>query len=287
VEKREQRLMLAEEEAEMRNRNAAAALEQRRTELQEARKRIREEAAHSTMMAERSKADMGQQLVAAQARLKESEERCGRLEVEMQKLKQVQRGTNESQLMVEVASARAAAEEVRGRLRVSEEACDRYKEQLAKALKQILRMREEEHEREIEQVRLTMFAKSEGEYLDGQRATISDLRRHIQTLKAGGAVSYEAQQQPMGWNTQYLAGYEPVDASVPAGAGGVHAPASGGGGGGGGLEMVGEEEEEEDDEGGARDVSVRGDDEDGTETEEVMRLRDEKEALLRTVRLPI
>ena len=277
--------MLAEEEAEMRNRNAAAALEQRRTELQEARKRIREEAAHSTMMAERSKADMGQQLLATQARLKESEERCGRLEGEIQKLKQAQRGTNESQLMVEVASARAAAEEVRGRLRMSEEACDRYKEQLAKALKQILRMREEEHEREIEQVRLTMFAKSEGEYLDGQRATISDLRRHIQTLKAGGAVSYEAQQQSMGWNTQHLAGYEPLDASVTAGAGGGNAPASGAGGGVG-LEVVGEEEDgDEEDE--AKDVSGRGDDEDGTETEEVMRLRDEKEALLRTVRIQI
>eukprot|EP00960_Hanusia_phi_P076010 768500-Hanusia_phi.AAC.4 len=89
LEARERRLALSEEEAEMRQRSANSLLDQRRTELQEARRRMREEVAHDMNMAEAKRKDLSDQLMTLQVRLKESEERNSRLDVELQKLKNV------------------------------------------------------------------------------------------------------------------------------------------------------------------------------------------------------
>jgi hypothetical protein len=57
---RERRIELAEEEAQVRRRNENALLEQKRAELQEARKRMREEAAHDVSMAEARRNEVSQ-----------------------------------------------------------------------------------------------------------------------------------------------------------------------------------------------------------------------------------
>ena len=75
VERRERRLALAEEEAAGKRRQEASMLEQRRAELQETRKRMREEAAHDVSMAEARRNEALQQLQDEKARMKESEER--------------------------------------------------------------------------------------------------------------------------------------------------------------------------------------------------------------------
>jgi hypothetical protein len=134
VERRERRLELAEEEAQVRRRQEAALAEQRRAELQEARKRMREEMAHDASMAEARRNDALQQLKDERNRLKESEERNGRLEAEIQKLRSAARNASESSLMVEVAQLRAKNEELLDRLQRSEEQHVLCKEQLAKAL---------------------------------------------------------------------------------------------------------------------------------------------------------
>jgi hypothetical protein len=74
VERRERRIELAEEEAAVRRRNENALLETKRSELQEARKRVREEAGHDVSMAEARRNEALQLLKDEKAKLKESEE---------------------------------------------------------------------------------------------------------------------------------------------------------------------------------------------------------------------
>ena len=186
VERRERRLALAEEEAAGKRRQEASMLEQRRAELQEARKRMREEAAHDVSMAEARRNEALQQLQDEKARMKESEERNTRLDSELHKLKSTQRNTSEPSLMVEVAALKAKNEELMERLQRSEEQHVICKEQLAKALTRLSRIREEEHQREVESMKLLLQAREEEQEIREERLQLDDLRRQIQELKERG-----------------------------------------------------------------------------------------------------
>jgi len=134
VEKRERRLVIAEEEADSRRRREQATLDQRRAELQEVKKRMQADVSHAAAAAEAKCKVALEQAAALQQRLKESEERNTRLDSEVHKVKSVTRNTAEPQLMVEAASLRARTQELESRLAEQEKAYQSCKEQLAKAL---------------------------------------------------------------------------------------------------------------------------------------------------------
>jgi len=160
VERRERRLVIAEEEADSRRRREQAALEQKRAELQEAKKRMQADAAHQAAAADARCKVAQEQAAALQQRLRESEERNGRLDAEVHKAKSATRNTSEPQLMVEAAQLRARNEDLEGRLARTEAAHQSCKEQLAKALARLARIKEEEHTRELDQMRLLLRART-------------------------------------------------------------------------------------------------------------------------------
>ena len=61
------------------------------------------------------------------------------------------------------------------------------KEQLAKALTRLSKIRDEEHQREVDSMKILLHARSESDEIRHERAQLDELKQHIQALKERGS----------------------------------------------------------------------------------------------------
>jgi len=198
VEKREQKLVLAEEASQSATEAALRDANRKVLEVQDASRRLKEEYTHQLNLEKKRYVEIESQLSSAQERLKASEEHAKKVEEEFQRFKTAQRQSPEAALQAEVSNLTAQRTDLERRLEAMTKAKRHYKEQLTRCLKELGRMRRAlqadvqarlgKERSEVEQMRLQLLAKEETKALEADRVALTGIRQELQQLKMKDAL---------------------------------------------------------------------------------------------------
>eukprot|EP00741_Cyanophora_paradoxa_P019096 tig00021122_g18438.t1 len=194
LEKREQRLVLAEEASSLTRDAAVREANRKVQEAQDGARRVKEEFAHQLGLERKKLADLDGHCLALQQRLKGAEEQARRGEEELAAARAAARQSPEVALQAELARVQAERAELARRAEAAERAKKHYKEQLARCLRELGRMRRAlqaeaagrmgRERSELEALKLQYLAKEEGAALQADHAALRELRRELAALRA-------------------------------------------------------------------------------------------------------
>ncbi|NWZ31193.1 CE120 protein, partial [Asarcornis scutulata] len=193
LDKRERHLFSAESELQRVKKELQAEHERNKQELQDSVRRAREECAHQIEL-ERSKIkQMEEDKLRLQQQLYEAENKHKILEKEFQQYKEQQSSKPEIQLQSEINLLTVEKVELERKLESATKSKLHYKQQWAKALKELARLKQREQEsamahlkkqqKELEHMRLRYLAAEEKELGKTDRQELEDIRNELNRLK--------------------------------------------------------------------------------------------------------
>lgn len=193
LDKRELQLLTAESEIQRVKKELQAEHEQNKQELQDSVRRTREECAHQVEL-ERSKIkQLGEDRLRIQQQLYEAENKYKILEKEFQQYKEQQSSKPEIQLQSEINLLTLEKAELERKLESATKSKLHYKQQWARALKELARLKQREQEsamarlkkqqQELEHMRLCYLAAEEKELGKTDRQELEDIRNELNRLK--------------------------------------------------------------------------------------------------------
>ncbi|XP_015136305.1 centrosomal protein of 120 kDa isoform X3 [Gallus gallus] len=193
LDKRERQLLTAESEIQRVKKELQAEHEQNKQELQDSVRRTREECAHQVEL-ERSKIkQLGEDRLRIQQQLYEAENKYKILEKEFQQYKEQQSSKPEIQLQSEINLLTLEKAELERKLESATKSKLHYKQQWARALKELARLKQREQEsamarlkkqqQELEHMRLCYLAAEEKELGKTDRQELEDIRNELNRLK--------------------------------------------------------------------------------------------------------
>ncbi|XP_068522684.1 centrosomal protein of 120 kDa isoform X2 [Anas acuta] len=193
LDKRERHLFSAESELQRVKKELQAEHERNKQELQDSVRRAREECAHQIEL-ERSKIkQMEEDKLRLQQQLYEAENKHKILEKEFQQYKEQQSSKPEIQLQSEINLLTLEKVELERKLESATKSKLHYKQQWARALKELARLKQREQEsamarlkkqqQELEHMRLRYLAAEEKELGKTDRQELEDIRNELNRLK--------------------------------------------------------------------------------------------------------
>uniref|UniRef100_A0A8C8R9R2 Centrosomal protein of 120 kDa n=1 Tax=Pelusios castaneus TaxID=367368 RepID=A0A8C8R9R2_9SAUR len=193
LEKRERQLVSAESELLRVKRELQAQHERNFQELQDSLRRVKEECAHQVEL-ERSKIkQLEEDKVRLQQHFYEAENKCKILEKEFQQYKEQQCSKPEIRLQSEINLLTLEKVELERKLESATKSKLHYKQQWARALKELARLKQREQEnamarlkkqqQELEHMRLRYLAAEEKEVGKTERKELEDIRNELNRLK--------------------------------------------------------------------------------------------------------
>ncbi|XP_021236253.1 centrosomal protein of 120 kDa isoform X3 [Numida meleagris] len=193
LDKRERQLLTAESEIQRVTKELQAEHEQNKQDLQDSVRRTREECAHQVEL-ERSKIkQLGEDKLRIQQQLYEAENKYKILEKEFQQFKEQQSSKPEIQLQSEINLLTLEKVELERKLESATKSKLHYKQQWARALKELARLKQREQEnamarlkkqqQELEHMRLRYLAAEEKELGKTDRQELEDIRNELNRLK--------------------------------------------------------------------------------------------------------
>ncbi|XP_006130162.1 centrosomal protein of 120 kDa isoform X1 [Pelodiscus sinensis] len=193
LEKRERQLVSAESELQRVKRELQAQHERNFQELQDSVRRIKEECAHQVEL-ERSKIkQLEEDKVRLQQHFYEAENKYKVLEKEFQQYKEQQCSKPEIRLQSEINLLTLEKVELERKLESATKSKLHYKQQWARALKELARLKQREQEnamarlkkqqQELEHMRLRYLAAEEKEVGKTERKELEDIRNELNRLK--------------------------------------------------------------------------------------------------------
>ncbi|XP_061480969.1 centrosomal protein of 120 kDa isoform X2 [Rhineura floridana] len=193
LEKREKQLVSAETELQRLKKELQAEHERNRQELQDAMRRVKEECVHQVEL-ERSKVrQLEEDKIRLQQQLSEGENKHKALEKEFQQYKEQQSSKPEIRLQSEISILTLEKGDLERKLESATKAKLHYKQQWARALKELARLKQREQEnamarlkkqqQELEHMRLRYLAAEKKELGKAQRQELEDIRNELNRLK--------------------------------------------------------------------------------------------------------
>ncbi|XP_048787294.1 centrosomal protein of 120 kDa isoform X3 [Lagopus muta] len=193
LDQRERQLLTAESEIQRVKKELQAEHEQNKHEVQDSVRRTREECAHQVEL-ERSKIkQVGEDKLRIQQQLCEAENKYKILEKEFQQYKEQQSSKPEIQLQSEINLLTLEKVELERKLESATKSKLHYKQQWARALKELARLKQREQEnamarlkkqqQELEHMRLCYLAAEEKELGKTDRQELEDIRNELNRLK--------------------------------------------------------------------------------------------------------
>ncbi|XP_042729851.1 centrosomal protein of 120 kDa isoform X1 [Lagopus leucura] len=193
LDQRERQLLTAESEIQRVKKELQAEHEQNKHEVQDSARRTREECAHQVEL-ERSKIkQLGEDKLRIQQQLCEAENKYKILEKEFQQYKEQQSSKPEIQLQSEINLLTLEKVELERKLESATKSKLHYKQQWARALKELARLKQREQEnamarlkkqqQELEHMRLCYLAAEEKELGKTDRQELEDIRNELNRLK--------------------------------------------------------------------------------------------------------
>ncbi|XP_043370427.1 centrosomal protein of 120 kDa isoform X2 [Dermochelys coriacea] len=193
LEKRERQLVSAESELQRVKRELQAQHERNFQELQDSVRRVKEECAHQVEL-ERSKIkQLEEDKVRLQQHFYEAENKYKILEKEFQQYKEQQCSKPEIRLQSEINLLTLEKVELERKLESATKSKLHYKQQWARALKELARLKQREQEnamarlkkqqQELEHMRLRYLAAEEKEVGKTERKELEDIRNELNRLK--------------------------------------------------------------------------------------------------------
>uniref|UniRef100_A0A8C6V8G4 Centrosomal protein of 120 kDa n=1 Tax=Naja naja TaxID=35670 RepID=A0A8C6V8G4_NAJNA len=193
LEKREKQLVNAETELQRLKKELQAEHERNQQEVQDTIRRVRQECAHQIELERARIRQFEEDKIHAQEQLYEAENKYKALEKEFQQYKEQQSNRPEIRLQSEIGILTLEKGDLERKLESATKAKLHYKQQWARALKELARLKQREQEnamarlkkqqQELEQMRLRYLAAEEKELGKTQRQELEDIRNELNRLK--------------------------------------------------------------------------------------------------------
>uniref|UniRef100_A0ABM5FSZ3 Centrosomal protein of 120 kDa isoform X1 n=1 Tax=Pogona vitticeps TaxID=103695 RepID=A0ABM5FSZ3_9SAUR len=193
LEKREKQLVSAETELQRLKKELQTEHERNRQELEDAMRRIKEECAHQVELERSRIRQLEEDKVRLHQQLYEAESKHKALEKEFQQYKEQQSSKPEIRLQSEINILTLEKGDLERKLESATKAKLHYKQQWARALKELARLKQREQEsamarlkkqqQELEHMRLRYLAAEEKELGKAQRQELEDIRNELNRLK--------------------------------------------------------------------------------------------------------
>uniref|UniRef100_A0A8C2Y7S4 Centrosomal protein of 120 kDa n=1 Tax=Coturnix japonica TaxID=93934 RepID=A0A8C2Y7S4_COTJA len=193
LDKRERQLLTAESEIQRIKKELQAEHEQNKQDLQDSVRRTREEFAHQVELERSKMKQLGEDKLRIQQQLYEAENKYKILEKEFQQYKEQQSNKPEIQLQSEINLLTLEKVELERKLESATKSKLHYKQQWARALKELARLKQREQEnamarlkkqqQELEHMRLCYLAAEEKELGKTDRQELEDIRNELNRLK--------------------------------------------------------------------------------------------------------
>uniref|UniRef100_A0A2D4MFB3 Uncharacterized protein n=2 Tax=Micrurus spixii TaxID=129469 RepID=A0A2D4MFB3_9SAUR len=193
LEKREKQLVNAETELQRLKKELQAEHERNQQEVQDTIRRVRQECAHQIELERARIRQFEEDKIRAQEQLYEAENKHKALEKEFQQYKEQQSNRPEIRLQSEIGILTLEKGDLERKLESATKAKLHYKQQWARALKELARLKQREQEnamarlkkqqQELEHMRLRYLAAEEKELGKTQRQELEDIRNELNRLK--------------------------------------------------------------------------------------------------------
>ncbi|XP_070791796.1 centrosomal protein of 120 kDa isoform X1 [Pituophis catenifer annectens] len=193
LEKREKQLVSAETELQRLKKELQAEYERNQQEVQDTIRRVRQECAHQIELERARIRQFEEDKNRAQEQLYEAENKHKVLEKEFQQYKEQQSNRPEIRLQSEIGILTLEKGDLERKLESATKAKLHYKQQWARALKELARLKQREQEnamarlkkqqQELEHMRLRYLAAEEKELGKTQRQELEDIRNELNRLK--------------------------------------------------------------------------------------------------------
>nr|XP_028604443.1 LOW QUALITY PROTEIN: centrosomal protein of 120 kDa [Podarcis muralis] len=193
LEKREKQLVGAETELQRAKKELQAEHERNRQELQDAMRRVKEECMHQVELEKSRFRQLEEDKIRLQQQLYDWENKYKALEKEFQQYKEQQSSKPEIRLQSEISILTLEKGDLERKLESATKAKLHYKQQWARALKELARLKQREQEsamarlkkqqQELEHMRLRYLAAENNELGKAQRQELEDIRNELNRLK--------------------------------------------------------------------------------------------------------
>ncbi|XP_063151353.1 centrosomal protein of 120 kDa [Candoia aspera] len=193
LEKREKQLVNAETELQRLKKELQAEHERNQHEVQDVIRRVRQECAHQIELERARIKQFEEDKIRVKEQLYEAENKHKALEKEFQQYKEQQSSKPEIRLQSEISILTLEKGDLERKLESATKAKLHYKQQWARALKELARLKQREQEnamarlkkqqQELEHMRLRYLAAEEKELGKTQRQELEDIRNELNRLK--------------------------------------------------------------------------------------------------------
>ncbi|XP_054843494.1 centrosomal protein of 120 kDa [Eublepharis macularius] len=193
LEKREKQLISAETELQRLKKELQAEHERNLQELQDTIRRVKEESAHQVELEKSRIKQLEENRIHLQQQIYEAENKYKSLEKEFQQYKEQQSSKPEIRLQSEINILTLEKGDLERKLESATKSKLHYKQQWARALKELARLKQREQEnamarlkkqqQELEHMRLRYLAAEEKELGKVQRQELEDIRNELNRLK--------------------------------------------------------------------------------------------------------
>ncbi|XP_074851111.1 centrosomal protein of 120 kDa isoform X5 [Carettochelys insculpta] len=193
LEKRERQLVSAESELQRTKRELQGQHERNVQEVQDSVRRVKEECAHQVELEKSKMKQLEEEKVRLQQQICEAENKYKILEKEFQQYKEHQCSKPEIRLQSEINLLTLEKVELERKLESATKSKLHYKQQWARALKELARLKQREQEnamarlkkqqQELEHMRLRYLAAEEKEVGKTERKELEDIRNELNRLK--------------------------------------------------------------------------------------------------------
>ncbi|NXJ03168.1 CE120 protein, partial [Odontophorus gujanensis] len=211
LDKRERQLLSAESEIQSIKKELQAEHEQNKQELQDSVRRNREECAYQVELERLKIKQLGEDKLRMQQQLYEAENKYKILEKEFQQYKEQQSSKPEIQLQSEINLLTLEKVELERKLESATKSKLHYKQQWARALKELAKLKQREQEnamarlkrqqQELEHMRLCYLAAEEKELGKTDRQELEDIRNELNSIKVKQQEEERKQFQDVGDNS--------------------------------------------------------------------------------------
>ncbi|KAL7988832.1 hypothetical protein Chor_007751 [Crotalus horridus] len=193
LEKREKQLVNAETELQRLKKELQAEHERNQQEVQDTIRRVKQECAHQIELERVRIRQFEEDKIRAQEQLYQAENKHKALEKEFQQYKEQQSNRPEIRMQSEIGILTLEKGDLERKLESATKAKLHYKQQWARALKELARLKQREQEnamarlkkqqQELEHMRLRYLAAEEKELGKTQRQELEDIRNELNRLK--------------------------------------------------------------------------------------------------------
>ncbi|KAJ6669691.1 hypothetical protein lerEdw1_000240 [Lerista edwardsae] len=193
LEKREKQLVSAETELQRAKKDVQTERERNLQELQDTIRRVKEDGIHQVELEKLKLRQLEEDKIRLHQQLHEAENKYKALEKEFQQYKEQQSSTPEIRLQSEISILTLEKGDLERKLESATKSKLHYKQQWARALKELARLKQREQEnamarlkkqqQELEHMRLRYLAAEEKELGKAQRQELEDIRNELNRLK--------------------------------------------------------------------------------------------------------